>query len=282
MGTLSIVQKEITEDFVKNLGLSQRESLIEAKFIFEYVLKKSYSQIISVQPITLSNEESVLIQEIVKLRLQKKPLAYIFNEWDFYGETFHINEHVLIPRQDTELLIDLVLKQYKKEVSMNICDLGTGSGIIGITLARHYQSSKVIIADISSDALLIAQKNIEKFDLKNIKTFRSDWYQNLPKTQFDLVISNPPYVDSTDPYLNKDELKFEPPSALYSDNKGYSDIEKIINHSPDYLKEGGQLIIEHGYNQADQVKAIFQSAKFISINQYQDINSKIRVTSGFI
>ncbi|NQW34226.1 MAG: hypothetical protein HQ470_00275, partial [Methylophilales bacterium] len=89
MGTLSIVQKEITEDFVKNLGLSQRESLIEAKFIFEYVLKKSYSQIISVQPITLSNEESVLIQEIVKLRLQKKPLAYIFNEWDFYGETFH-------------------------------------------------------------------------------------------------------------------------------------------------------------------------------------------------
>ena len=282
MGTFNLIQKEITSSLITNLGLSSRESLIETKFILEYVLKKPYAQIYLDKSIDLLKNHEVDIKNIISQRLQKKPLAYIFKEWDFYGETFCINEHVLIPRQDTELLIDLVLNKYKREIKMNICDLGTGSGIIGITLAKHYNNSQVILCDISKEALLITQNNINKFKLTNAKTVFSDWYHKLPKIQFDLIVSNPPYIDIDDPFLKVDELQYEPKAALFSENKGYADIEMIVNNAPNYLKEGGQLMVEHGYNQSSQVKSIFAKAKFLSIKQHLDINSKIRVTSGSI
>ena len=282
MGKLSLIQKEITISLVKNLGLSSRECLIETKFILEYVLKKSYAQIYLDKSIDLLKHQEIDIQNIISQRLQKKPLAYIFKEWDFYGETFYINEHVLIPRQDTELLIDLVLNKYKRDSQINICDLGTGSGIIGITLANYYNSSQVMLSDISKEALLITQNNINKFRLTNAKTICSDWYHKLPKIQFDLIVSNPPYIDIEDPFLKVDELQYEPKTALFSENEGYADIEIIINNARNYLKKGGQLMIEHGYNQSNQVKSIFTEAKFLSIKQYVDINSKIRVTSGLV
>ena len=282
MGKLSLIQKEITISLVKNLGLSSRECLIETKFILEYVLKKSYAQIYLDKSIDLLKHQEIDIQNIISQRLQKKPLAYIFKEWDFYGETFYINEHVLIPRQDTELLIDLVLNKYKRDSQINICDLGTGSGIIGITLANHYNSSQVMLSDISKEALLITRNNINKFKLTNAKAICSDWYHKLPKIQFDLIVSNPPYININDPYLKADELEYEPRTALFSENEGYADIEIIVNNAHNYLKEGGQLMIEHGYNQSSQVKSIFAEAKFLSIEQHVDINSKIRVTSGLV
>ena len=282
MATLSAIQKEITRNLIANLGLSSRESLIETRFILEYVLKKTYAQIYLDKSISLRESEEINIKNIISQRLQNKPLAYIFKEWDFYGETFYINEHVLIPRQDTELLIDLVLKNFKKERKINICDLGTGSGIIGITLARHFKSSQVMLTDASKEALLITQKNIDKFKLKNAKTSCSDWYHKIHKIQFDLIVSNPPYIDIDDPFLKADELQYEPKTALFSRNKGYADIEMIVNNAPNYLKEGGQLMIEHGYNQSSQVKLIFAKAKFLSIKQHLDTNAKIRVTSGLI
>ena len=280
MGTLSSIQKEITSNLAMKLGLSTRESLIEAKFILEYVLKKTYAQLYSDRSMNLLKEEELCIRNIIKQRLQKKPLGYILKEWDFYGETFHINDYVLIPRQDTELLIDLIFKEYKKETQMNICDLGTGSGIIGITLAKQYKNSQVILADSSKKALIIAKENINKFKLINAKTLYSDWYHKFPNLQFDLIVSNPPYIDIDDPFLKKDNLQYEPEAALFSGNQGYADIEIIVNNARDYLKKGGQLMIEHGYNQSKNVKLIFEHAKFLSIKQHLDINSKIRVTSG--
>ena len=280
MGTLSSIQKEITSNLVMNLGLSTRESVIEAKFILEYVLKKTHAQLYSDKSISLLKEEELHIRSIIGQRLQKKPLGYILKEWDFYGETFHINDNVLIPRQDTELLIDLIFKEYKKEAQMNICDLGTGSGIIGITLARQFKNSQVILSDASKKALIIAQENINKFKLINAKTLYSDWYNKFSKAQFDLIVSNPPYIDIDDPFLKKDNLRYEPETALFSGNQGYADIEVIVNNARVYLKKGAQLMLEHGYNQSNRVKLIFEQAKFLSIKQHLDINSKIRVTSG--
>ena len=282
MGTLSSIQKEITSKFVSYLGLSTRESLIETKFIFEYVLKKTYAQLYADKSVNLLKKEELYIRNIVSQRLQKKPLGYILKEWDFYGETFLINDYVLIPRQDTELLIDLIFNEYKKDTRMNICDLGTGSGIIGITLARRFQNSQIMLTDVSKKALVIAQKNINKFKLINTKIFYSDWYHRLSKVKFNLIVSNPPYIDINDPILNKDNLEYEPEEALFSKNKGYADIEIIVNNARDYLKKGGQLIVEHGYNQSNDVKLMFEQAKFLSIKQHLDINSKIRVTSGLV
>ena len=121
------------------------------------------------------------ISSILKKRIKREPLAYIFNEWDFYGETFYLDKNSLIPRQDTELIIDLVIKQFDKESKLNILDLGTGSGVIGITLSKLYPNSIITISDISSKALNVANKNIKNHNVTNIRSLESDWFDNLKK-----------------------------------------------------------------------------------------------------
>ncbi|MDC0423312.1 peptide chain release factor N(5)-glutamine methyltransferase, partial [Methylophilaceae bacterium] len=151
-----------------------------------------------------------------------------------------------------------------------------------ITLAKLFKNSQFVLTDASKKALIVAQENINKFKLTNAKTLHSNWYHKFPKVQFDLIVSNPPYIDIDDAFLKKDNLQYEPESALFSRNQGYADIEIIVNNARDYLKKGGQLMIEHGYNQSNHVKLIFEQAKFLSIKQHLDINSKIRVTSGVV
>jgi release factor glutamine methyltransferase len=222
-----------------------------------------------------------LSQKILKKRSKKEPLAYILREWDFYGETFFLNKNSLIPRQDTELMIDLAINQFDKDSRLNILDLGTGSGVIGITLSKLFPNSKITVTDISSKALQVANKNIKQHKLKNIHSIESDWFNNIKKNEkFDLIMTNPPYVSKDDPHLINPELKFEPSNALISADNGFSDIFKIIDESPKFLKVEGRLFIEHGYNQGVKVKKYLQKKSFCKIKQYQDLNQKIRVTSG--
>jgi len=282
MRSLRLIQNEISKEISEKLRLTSREAQIESKFILEYVLKEPYKHHLQDESFQLDENQNLLIREILDQRIQKKPLAYIFNEWDFYGETFYLDEHVLIPRQDTELLIDLAFKKYSRDAHIHICDLGTGSGIIGITLAKHFFNSHVFVSDISEPALHVTQRNIEKFRQKNITAVHSDWYQSLPETSFDLIISNPPYIDINDSNLNNEDLKYEPISALFSGNKGYADIQQIINRAPQYLKKAGCLMLEHGDKQNEIVQSLFHKKKFSIIEQHLDINSKIRVTSGAI
>ena len=281
MSSVSFHKKRIEECLRENIRINKREAQIEAENILKFALKKPSSFFISNQKTNIDKIQEELISSILKKRIKSEPLAYILNEWDFYGETFYLDKNSLIPRQDTELLIDLVLKRYDKGSKLNILDLGTGSGVIGITLSKLYPNSMITISDISSKALNVANKNIKNHNVTNIRSLESDWFNSFKEKElFDLILTNPPYISKDDDHLNNLELGYEPSNALVASKNGFADIFKIIDTSPRFLNSEGLLMIEHGHKQGNRVKNYFQQKSFNSIKQHRDINQKIRVTSA--
>ena len=281
MSSVSFHKKRIEACLRENIQINEREAQIEAENILKFALKKPSSFFISNQKTNIDKIQEELISSILKKRIKSEPLAYILNEWDFYGETFYLDKNSLIPRQDTELLIDLVLKKYDKESKLNILDLGTGSGVIGITLSKLYPNSMFTISDISSKALNVANKNIKNHNVTNIRSLESDWFDNFKEEElFDLILTNPPYISKDDDHLNNLELGYEPSNALVASKNGFADIFKIIDISPRFLNSEGLLMIEHGHTQGNRVKNYFKQKSFKNIKQHRDINQKIRVTSA--
>ena len=281
MSSVSFHKKRIEACLRENIQINEREAQIEAENILKFALKKPSSFFISNQKTNIDKIQEELISSILKKRIKSEPLAYILNEWDFYGETFYLDKNSLIPRQDTELLIDLVLKRYDKGSKLNILDLGTGSGVIGITLSKLYPNSMITISDISSKALNVANKNIKNHNVTNIRSLESDWFNSFKEKElFDLILTNPPYISKDDDHLNNLELGYEPSNALVASKNGFADIFKIIDTSPRFLNSEGLLMIEHGYTQGNRVKNYFQQKSFNNIKQHRDINQKIRVTSA--
>lgn len=281
MSSVSYHKKRIEECLKKNIQINAREAKIEADYILKFALKKPSSFFISNQKTNIEKSQEELISSILKKRIKREPLAYIFKEWDFYGETFYLDNNSLIPRQDTELMVDLVLSQFDKKSKLNILDLGTGSGVIGITLSKFYPNSLITISDISPKALKVANKNIKKHKVSNVHSIESNWFVGFKKKEFfDLILTNPPYICKGDVHLTNLEINYEPSNALVSANNGFSDIFKIIDSAPNFLKPQGKLFIEHGYTQANKVKNYLQKKYFDTIKQHRDINHKIRVTSG--
>lgn len=279
MASLGNVRKNIADQLAL-INLTYREAEIEAQFIMQYVLEQSSAYLILNQHQKISKYSVKQITNIVSKRKKGIPLAYIIKEWDFYGHTFLVTKDTLIPRQDTELLIDIILKKYKKDLSLNILDLGTGSGIIGITLARNFKKSEILMTDLSVNAIKVAKKNIDASGLKNIKCLQSNWFEKIDHSMFDIIVSNPPYIPKNDPHLESPELKYQPQMALTADDDGFSDIDNIAFHAQKFLKKSGILLIEHGYNQARKVQEIFNRNKLSGITQYKDINNIIRATLG--
>ena len=281
MSSVSYHKKRIEECLKKNIQINAREAKIEADYILKFALKKPSSFFISNQKTNIEKTQEELISSILKKRIKREPLAYIFKEWDFYGETFYLDKNSLIPRQDTELMVDLVLNQFDKKSKLNILDLGTGSGVIGITLSKFYSNSLITISDISPKALKVANKNIKKHKVSNVNSIESNWFSAFKEEEnFDLILTNPPYIAKGDVHLTNLEINYEPSNALVSANNGFSDIFKIIDSAANFLKPQGKLFIEHGYTQADKVKNYLQKKYFDTIKQHRDINHKIRVTSA--
>ena len=280
-----IIQKlysEISKLLSENLNLNLREAKLESRFILEQTLKVNHQYLIKNSNQLIETNKFKQIMSYVVQRLSYKPLAYIFKEWKFYDMKFFLTNNVLIPRQDTELVIDLILEKYHRQKNIDILDLGAGSGVIGIVLANKFKNANVLLSDISSDAIDIAKKNILFHKLKNISTIKSDWFTNITNKKFDLIISNPPYINKSDSHLKNKELLFEPKDALISEQEGYADIIKIIKLSPKFLNSNGALYIEHGYNQSKKIKELFLKNNFIKIKQKKDLNGIIRITSGEI
>ncbi|MEE9448028.1 MAG: peptide chain release factor N(5)-glutamine methyltransferase [Arenicellales bacterium] len=254
---------------------------LEAEILFKHIshyndidLIRNHDQIITAEIISK-------VDTLIHTRLSGKPIAYIIEHREFYGLDFKVNEHVLIPRPETELLVDIALAHIQTHSVRTILDLGTGSGAIACTLAHHTQSAHITALDKSLAALELAKENAENLKLNNIEFHHSDWFEQVDNKHFDLIISNPPYVAENDIHLSQGDVRFEPDEALVALDHGMADIQHIVAHATEHLNQAGALMIEHGYNQGAATRTLFKQHAFHSIQTIQDLNHLDRLTLAY-
>jgi len=245
-----------------------------------HILQKNRSYLRAWPEKELSTDQQNAFFKLVTLREQGQPIAYLTGFREFWSRQFIVSSNVLIPRPDTELLIEVIQQKHPENQPLVILDMGTGSGAIGITLALEFKSASITAIDSSQPALNIAQQNAQQLNATNIEFIHSHWFDSIAPQKFDLIVSNPPYICEEDPHLNEGDVRFEPNSALIANEQGLADIEHICKLSKAYLKEDGFLLFEHGYQQGNQVQNLLELAGFKSIEQFQDIQGHIRATLG--
>ena len=272
--------KSILAAAADTLASGSDSAALDAEILLSLVLNKERSHLRAWPDKQLELDQITSFGELVHRRQQGTPIAYITGSREFWSRDFHVTPDVLIPRPDTELLIELSLKLISAERTPKIIDLGTGSGIIAITLAAECPFAEVSAADFSLPALRIAQLNAGKHSISNINFYHSDWFASVPDTQFNLIISNPPYIAEDDSHLQQGDVRFEPQTALRAADQGLSDIKIITGAARSHLEHGGHLLIEHGYNQQQQVQAIFKDFHYDNVQTYTDLSGQPRVTYG--
>ena len=258
------------------LGLDAPEARIDVQCLLQGLLKVSRSYLMTYPERELDMDELHRHEEFMKRRLNGEPVAYIFGEREFFGHVFRVTQDTLIPRPDTELLVELALRHAKEQAS--ILDMGTGSGAIAISIALARRDLRVVAIDASQAALDVANANAKALNASNVRFLKSDWFSNMGGERFDVIASNPPYVEEGDPHLK--DLCFEPSSALVSGSDGLDDIRRIVAGAKAHLNPGGWLMLEHGYDQAEGVRALLDDAGFREVSSCKDISGIERVSMG--
>lgn len=255
-------------------------SRLEAELLLAYVLKQPRSYLYAHPEEVLSPQQLQLLTSYLQQRVNGKPIAYILGEKEFWSLPLIVNEHTLIPRPDTELLVEQVLKIIPKTAQKTVVDLGTGSGAIALAIAHERPNCRVLATDQSAQALQVAQLNAERLGVHNVEFYQGDWCAALPTKLYNIIVSNPPYIPEHDPHLQQGDLQFEPQSALIAGKDGLNAYRTIVAQAKDYLLPGGYLFFEHGYNQGEAVRALLQQYKFIHITTMIDLAQHERVTFG--
>lgn len=222
-----------------------------------------------------------LRKEIIKnlnRRNDGMPLAYITGSKQFWTLDLKVNQHTLIPRPETEQIIEIVLQQTDKNYKGDFLDLGTGTGAIALSLAQERPLSQIIATDICSKSLKVAQYNKNKYALTNVTLMISHWFDQIKQKKFDYIVSNPPYISENDPHLKY--LKYEPNTALTAKDNGLADLLHIIQISKKYLKPNATIILEHGYNQHLQVQSFLQQNCYINVKTHYDLSRTPRITTA--
>lgn len=272
----------LTTNFFEQKGVDSAR--LNAELLLAEILKCKRLDLYLTFDKPVKDDEVNLYREFVKRRGNREPMQYILGHVEFYGLTFSVNKDVLIPRQETEILIETILNQSDKEAELNILDIGTGSGIIAVLLAHHLPKAKIIAVDKSSGALALAKKNAETHGVDQRITFlEADVLNSTLQLgeKLDMIVSNPPYVSQKDyASLQKEIVAHEPDYAVTDFSDGLTFYRKIIESSPDYLKENGKIFFEVGAGQAEQVKLIFESNNFSSVQIWKDYANIDRVVKG--
>ena len=263
----------------------------EAKILLAHVLEKHYqlprSALLSRDDMTLNPSA---LEEWVSLearRINGEPIAYLLGKKDFHGIELHVAPGVLIPRPETELLVDIALAEIQQKIDQDqvrVLDLGTGSGAIALAVANLAHQVLIKATDVSSDALTIAKLNAVALNLESRVQFsQGSWYEALNGSdikEFDVILSNPPYIAAQDPHLSQGDLRFEPNSALTDQSTGLTCLEIIISKANQYLKPGGLIAVEHGFDQSSAVVQLMKIAGLQNIEVHLDLAGHSRVTSG--
>ena len=213
-------------------------------------------------------------------RLAGEPIAYLIGERGFWTLDLKVSPATLIPRPETELLVETVLSLLRDKVQARVLDLGTGTGAIALALASEKPAWQVQACDVQPEAVVLAEQNRAQCGLANVTVIESNWFDAIAPQAFDVIVSNPPYIDAADPHLDQGDVRFEPKSALVADKQGMADIELITSQSLAFLAPGAYLLFEHGYQQGEQVRACLQVAGFHQVQTLPDLAGLDRVTLG--
>lgn len=223
----------------------------------------------------VSPGDTAAFRALVARRAAGEPMAYLTGRREFYGLEFHVTPAVLIPREETELLVDIALEARARQ----ILELGTGSGCLAVAVAKHLPQAQVTAVDASAAALAVARENAARHGV-GIRFLQGNWFAPLGGERFDLILANPPYVAEDDPHLAQGDVRYEPLGALTAGSDGLDDIRRIVAGAPAHLSPGGRLWLEHGYDQAEAVAALLAAAGFTDIAQRRDLAGILRVSGG--
>lgn len=218
-------------------------------------------------------------QRLFQRRLKGEPIAYILGRQGFWSLDLNVSEHTLIPRPETELLVETALALSLPQQA-SVLDLGTGTGAIALALASERSIWELTALDVEPQAVALAEENRANHGLDNVRVLQSNWFSSLPAVKFDLIVSNPPYIENNDPHLSQGDVRFEPASALVSGPQGFDDLILLVAQSVGFLAANGWLLVEHGCEQGDGVRALFAEAGFHAIETRRDYNQLDRITLG--
>jgi release factor glutamine methyltransferase len=258
----------------------QATDRIEARVLLREVLKQSDAWLLAHGDDRLTAGQAQQYVALVVRRVAGEPVAYITGRREFYGREFVVSPTVLIPRPETESLVELALQRLPAGASQRVLDLGAGSGCIGITIAAERPQAQVTLVDASGAALEIARANAVQWAPGNTTLLQSDWYSAVAEDRYDLIVANPPYVAEGDAHLQQGDLRFEPRSALASGVDGLNDLQRIIARAPQHLRAGGWLLLEHGFDQAVACAWLLEAAGFQEVFNTCDLADIPRVSGG--
>lgn len=255
---------------------------LDTELLLADILGQSREYLFAWPDLELNTDDLRRFEDLLDKRSQGQPVAYLTGRKSFWDFELEVDSRVLIPRPETELLVEqalLLAKQFNQD-NLHIADLGTGSGAIAIALARHDANWRLTAVDKCKEALALAKKNAVACNVGNIDFQCGSWCDGLPANHFEIIVANPPYVEAGDPHLQDDSLPYEPLMALVADNKGLGDIERIIHQSKNCLTSKGWLLLEHGFDQAAAVNGLLVEAGFTQVDSQSDLAGIDRITFG--
>ncbi|MBI3223110.1 MAG: peptide chain release factor N(5)-glutamine methyltransferase [Nitrosomonadales bacterium] len=280
--------KSSIRDILRNDGkrleaallLDAGSARIEVQCLLQAVLQVNRAWLLTHAEQPLDDQQQARYAALLERRLCGEPIAYLLASREFYGLAFKVTPDTLIPRHETELLVELALQRMPQLQKCRVLDLGTGSGAIALSIAHARPDAEVVAVDVSAAALAVAQDNAQHLQVNNATLLHSDWFSALQGECFDVIVSNPPYIAAGDAHLEQGDLRFEPLAALASGADGLRDIRRIVATAQHHLKAGGWLLFEHGYDQAAAARALLQQAGFAEVFSARDLAGIERVSGG--
>ena len=253
---------------------------VDAEHLLLHVLARPRSWLFAHADDAVTATEAAGFLALVERRAQGEPVAYLTGTQGFWSLELAVTPATLIPRPETERLVELALERLPAGVAVHVADLGTGSGAIALAIARERPQAQVIASDASAAALEVARANAERNRVRNVQFRQGDWLAPLAGERFDLIASNPPYIADGDPHLCAGDLRFEPPTALSSGADGLDAIRVIVRDARAMLQPGGWLLLEHGWDQGDAVRALLQGGGYGDVATEQDLEARDRISLG--
>lgn len=260
--------------------LSGDEAAAEARMLLAHVLQRDATWLVAHADDELSDDEAARFDALIWERQRGVPVAYLIGSRGFWSMDLAVTTDVLIPRPETELLVELALQRIPADSLVDVADLGTGSGAIALALARDRPRSRLLACDASEAALSVSRANAHRLGLANVRFAQGDWYWAVGDARFSLIASNPPYIAVGDAHLDRGDLRYEPALALSSGEDGLDAIRRIIAGAPGHLLYGGWLLLEHGWDQGDAVRGLLDAAGFADVATHRDLGDRDRVSLG--